>query len=221
MGLVAVLAFSGLTVSISSASMTLPVFSGTVTGATGSSGNALLLTVGDGMILCDSSGEDRLVFEGGSRHLGAASIIFAGCGNGERDQSCSSLGASFGTIEATGTWHLVLRTVSSVDSHLLLFLVSELHIECPGASFIRLFLLTGDVAGLIRQVPGTREEFEFTVMRRGEHYGQEYSEFENEAGTGVKTSLKATIEGKTTVLEAFMESEKNRLDFESTTSIEK
>jgi hypothetical protein len=217
--LVAAFAISAVIAAVSSASMTLPVFSGTAAEATGSSAAGTLSVEGSAAIKCSSSGSDKLTFESGSRHLGPGSITFSGCKEG--GEPCFSLGGSGETITTTGTWHLVLRTVSSVDSHLFLFLVSEIHIECPKGA-IKLFLISGDVAGLVSQKTGSTTAFGLTVKTvSGEGKVQEYSEFENEAGTGVKTELGVKEEGGAKAKKGFEESAENVLTFTGTTSIEK
>jgi hypothetical protein len=219
--IVAAFAISAVIAAISSASMVLPVFSGTATEASGTSGAGALSVEGGATIKCASSGGDTLVFESGSRHLGSGSIKFGTCT--EAGEKCFSLGGTEASEEivTTGTWHLTLRTVSGTDSHLFLFLVSAIHIECPKAA-VKLFLISGDVAGLISQKTGSTTAFGLTVATvGGSGKVQEYSEFENEAGTGVKTALAVGQEGSSKTKAGFEESKENVLTFTGTTAIEK
>jgi hypothetical protein len=219
--LVAVLAIFAVVAAMSSASMILPVFSGMTSEATGTSGSGALSVEGGATIKCASSGNNHLVFESGSRHLGSGTINFSTCTEG--GEKCFSLGGTEASQEVvtTGTWHLVLRTVSSADSHLFLFLVSAIHIECPKAA-VKLFLISGDVAGLISQKAGSTTAFGVTIATvGGAGKVQEYSEFENELGTGVKTALAVGQEGSSKTKAGFEESKENVLTFDSTTSIEK
>jgi hypothetical protein len=218
--LIAALAATAAISAIASAEMVLPVFSGTDASATGSSGEGTLRIAGAASIKCTSSGSDKLTFETGKRNLGPGTIIFSGCTEG--GEECRSLGGTLGTIETTGSWHLVLNGGSGAgDIHLFLFLLTLLHIECP-KGVVKLFLVLGNVAGKIVQKAGTKELFELSVGTvNNEGKVQNFSEYENDAGTGIKTTLETIEEGtgkpKTSAEESFA----NDLNFELTTSIEK
>jgi hypothetical protein len=217
MCLMAAFAVSAVVSAISSASMVLPAFTGTATTGTGSSGEGALTIEGGATIKCKSSGSDSLTVES-NRHLGAGTITFSTCTQG--GEPCRSLGDASGTILTTGTWHLVLATRSSLDVHLFLFLLTELHIECPGAA-VKLLLVTGTVAGLLTQKTGSKTAFELSIGTvGGAGKVQEFSEYENEAGTGVKTALSVKQEGGA-AKKAFEESKTNELVFPSETGIEK
>jgi hypothetical protein len=191
--LMAAFAVSAAGAAISSATMVLPVFSGEAEEATGSGSATTLHVEGGASIKCEKISSFKLTFEASSRHLGSISAPFISCAEG--GETCSGLGSSDGTIETTGTWHLVLRTVGGVDSHLMLFLIGKIHIECPKGA-VKLFLVSGDVAGVISQKTGSSTEFVETMKTVNEEgKAQEFSEFENEAGTGVKTKLEIEQEG--------------------------
>jgi hypothetical protein len=197
--------------------MVLPVFSGSDTKATGSSSSGSLRIEGGAKIECSSSAEDSLEVEA-NRHLGRGAINFAGCVQG--GEKCRSLGGTLGTIATTGIWHLVLILIFGKDVRLFLFLLTTLHIECP-TSAVKLLLVTGNVAGQIVQKAGSTTLFEISVGTvGGEGKAQNFSEYENEAGTGIKTTLEVQQEGGK-AKKAFEESTGNDLDFELTTSIEK
>jgi hypothetical protein len=211
----AAFAVTAAVAAISSAAMVLPVFSGTDKAATGSSSAVLLRIEGGATFKCSSSASNSLEVES-NRHLGPGAINFAGCTQG--GEQCRSLGGTLGTISATGTWHLVLN--GSTDIHLFLFLFTPVHIECPNAT-VKLLLVTGKVAGKIVQKAGTKELFEISIGTVGnEGKVQNFSEYENEAGTGIKTTLEVQQEGGKNK-KAFEESANNELNFELTTSIEK
>jgi hypothetical protein len=210
-------AVSAVVSTMSSASMILPVFTGTQTSASGSSGaGAISVSIG-AKVIFTSSGSDSLTVES-NRHLGPFTVILGGSTQG--GEPCRSLGDASGTILITGSWHLVLATRSGLDVHEFLFLFTELHIECPNAA-VKLLLVTGDVAGLITQKSGSTTAFQVSMATiDGEGRVQEYSEFENDAGTGVKTALSVKQEGGAAKA-GFLESASNVWTFPSTTSIEK
>jgi hypothetical protein len=216
--LVGALAMTSAASTVAVAVMVLPVFSGTDAHATGGSVHPRLLIEGGVSISCTGSGSNELTFQSGSRNSGPGSVLFSGCT--EAGEPCSSLGLSGGTIDATGTWHLVLMGTGATDRHLSLFLVNEIHVECPKA-VAKLFTISGDAAGSIRQKAGSTTQFEISIgTLNDEGRIQEFSEFENDAGTGVKTAIEVHLEGGKGK-RAFVETTSSTLTFELTTSIEK
>jgi hypothetical protein len=205
--------------SISSAAMTLPAFSGSDKAATGSSSSGLLRIEGGAALKCEKSAANSLEVES-NRNLGPGAINFAGCTEG--GEECRSLGGTLGTVATTGSWHLVLNgKTEATDIHLFLFLLTLLHIECPKGT-VKLFLILGNIAGLIKQKAGSNLEFEISVGTvAGEGKVQNFSEYENDAGTGIKTTLEVIQEGTGKAKKAFEESSANVLKFELATSIEK
>ena len=216
--LIAALAATAAISAIASAEMILPEFSGNDTSATGSSSSGVLTISGGASIRCASSGSDKLTFETGKRNLGPGTIIFSTCTQG--GEECHSLGATGGTIETTGSWHLVLNGgTGATDIHLFLFLLNLLHIECPKGA-IKLLLVLGDVAGKI-ETSGP-ELFALSVgTLNGAGKVQNFSEFENDAGTGIKTTLETIQEGTGKAKRTFLGVESFDVHFELTTSIEK
>jgi hypothetical protein len=200
---------------LASAAMTLPSFSGTgAIKATSSSGSGTLKIAGGASILCENA-TGEFALESGSRKLGTFSVDFNTCTQG--GQQCRSLGDALATILVTGSWHLVLDIQNGTDGHYILILLHELHIECPGAA-IKLLLVLGDLMGSIAGQAGNEKEFGVTI-KDGGGVAQEFSEFENDAGTGVDTGLDTSQEGgkqKT----SFEESEENLLTFNNNTKIE-
>jgi hypothetical protein len=217
--LVAACVASAVVAAIASAAMTLPIFSLTDTSATGSSGSGLLFIEGAAAIKCRSSGSDKLEVEA-NRNSGPGTTIFAGCTEG--GEECRSLGGTLGTIETTGSWHLVLNGGSgATDIHLLLVLLNLLHIECPKGA-VKLFIVLGNVAGKIVQLAGSSTGFDISVGTvNGAGKVQNFSEYENDAGTGIKTTLQVLEEGGSKPKTAVLESEGDVLTFPSATSIEK
>jgi hypothetical protein len=179
--LAAALAVSAVVAALASATtMELPKFTGTQTTFTGTSGAGSLEVEGGAKIACTADSATGTVAT--SRNEGTGSITFTGCkeSSSKEGNPCRSLGGTLGTITSTGTWNLVLRTISSTDHHYFLFnLPSQgLHIECPLAA-VELFLVTGSALGSIAQ-KGTAS-FELKVLAVSGK--QELSEYENNSGT--------------------------------------
>jgi hypothetical protein len=219
--LIAAFAVTAVIAATSSASMTLPKFSGTDTEFTGEANTGVLIVEGGAKINCEAAGGETGGTVESNRHLGTGTIKFSKCTEGIKGEPCFSLGGVESTpnITVTGSWHLVLRTFGSTDFHYFLFLFGQIHIECPKAA-VKLFLVSGDVDGLIAQAPGSTTRFNFTVKTvNAEGKVQEYSEFENEAGTGIKTSIEVSQEGGK-AKKGFEESTLNTLIFPLATSIE-
>jgi hypothetical protein len=214
-GLIAALTATAALAAISSATMTLPTFSGAATPATGDSTTAKLTLKGGHSVTCTSSSES-LTFNSGSRNLGPISLHFSGCTQG--GEECHSLGDTGEAILLTGEWHLVLLA-KPTDMHFLLLLLPSfgVHIECP-PGLIKLLLVTGSVLGLITQKAGSTTEF--SVIVNSTATGQEYTEYENDGGTVVNAHLKTVQEGSGAENEAFENAEKGLLSFNSATSIE-
>jgi hypothetical protein len=203
----------------SSASMALPKFTGTDETFTLEGNAGSLTTEGGAKTSCTGFGAGSEGTVETNRHLGNGKIALKTCAEG--GEPCFSLGGVESTpnINVTGSWHLVLRTFGSTDFRYFLFLFGQVHIECPKAA-VKLFLISGNFAGLIAQAPGSTTTFNFTVKTvNGEDKVQEYSEFENEAGTGIKTKIEVSQEGGK-AKKAFEESTLNTLIFPLATKIE-
>ena len=220
--LIAALTTTAIIAAISSAAMTLPTFSGAEVEFKGEGNEGTLTVQGGASIVCASAGTGTTGAVESPRHLGRGTIAFNNCTEGEKGEKCFSLGGTeaANNITVTGTWHLTLRTRSSVDQHFFLVLFNNIHIECPKAP-VKLFLINGDVQGLITQAPGSTTAFNFTVKSTVPKSSiQEYSEFENEAGTGIKTEIVVSQEGSAKTKSGFEESTLNTIKFAGTTSIE-
>jgi hypothetical protein len=216
-GLIALLAMFAVISSVASAAMELPVFSGNDAGATGSYGKLKFVTRGGAAVAC-KKGTSSMSFNGGSRGLGPISFTFEECS--QALEPCRNLAGTAGTISMTGEWHLVLMIKAGNDSHYFLVLLPSfgLHIECPAAP-VRLLLVLGSVLGPIVRMGN--EMFNLTVKDGVEEDGpQEFSEYENEAGTAVKAGLEDSQEGGADK-EAFENITSGTLTFPLATAIEK
>jgi hypothetical protein len=168
----------------------LTLFTGTATVGTGSSDSARLTVKGGAGTTCTSSSD--LLTVGSPRNTGTSSLEFKACTQG--GEECHALAGSGATIKFTGEWHFVLFTKVGVDYHVELYLIRSLgvHIECPSAT-IKLLLITGGLLGSITQKSGSTTEFTVRVSFNGT--AQEFSEYDNEAGSAVKTKLETSHEG--------------------------
>jgi hypothetical protein len=194
--------------------MTLPEFSGTAATEGKLAGGKGVVTIeGGASIKCESI-TGKFTFESGSRRSGPVTLDINECTEG--GEQCRSLGDVLGVTLITGTWHLVLMTRASVDGHYVLVSLNELHIECPGGA-IKLILVTGSILGSTAAEAGSETEFGLTV--KDNRKAQEFTEYENDAGTAVKASLAASQEGGKSKA-AFEESEDNLLTFNGSTKID-
>jgi hypothetical protein len=214
--LIAAIAAAAAIAATSSAAMVLPVFSGTSANPTGSSSITRLSIKGGVSVSCEADSYS-LAFTS-SRHLGDATLTFTTCGQG--GEECHNLGNTENVIQITGEWHLVLFVKGGVDGHYFLFLIPSfgVHIECPAAA-VKLLVVTGSVLGSITQKTGSTTEFSVKVSSTAT--AQEFSEFENEAGTAVKAKLETVQEGVGAAKESFANVEGGVLKFGSATAIEK
>jgi hypothetical protein len=216
--LVGAFAVSAVVVALASATtMELPKFTGTDTTFTGSSGAAALEIEGGAKLACSADSATGTV--AASRNEGTGSITFTGCTESSASGAprCRSLGGTLGTTSSTGTWNLVLRTISGTDHHYFDFVLpmQGLHMECPLAT-VELFLITGSMLGSLTAA-GTSD---FTIKVLSVSGKQEISEYENNSGTLVKDSLSVTQEGGTKAKNA-AENDEALLEFPLATSIEK
>jgi hypothetical protein len=201
----------------SNAAMTLPTFSGTATEGKGDDG-ASKFSVKGGASLIDTSGSGSGTFNSGSRNLGPGSVTLLGLTQG--GEPCHELGlaASSTTVAFTGEWHLVLFVKGGVDDHYALFLLPSfgVHVECPAAA-VKLLTVFGSILGLISQKTGSTRQFSVKVLAPGGV--QEFSEYENDAGTAVKTKLETSQENGARK-ESFENIEAGLVEFPTATSIE-
>jgi hypothetical protein len=210
---VTVFAISVTISALASASMTLPSFSGTAATEGKISAGKTVLSLPGEMFSCESA-SGATTFEGASRRSGPFSLDIIGCK--QSGEECRSLGDALGTFLITGTWHLVLFVKSSLDGHYLLLSPRELHTECPH-TFVKLVLFAGSVLGSTATHAGSTTEFGLTIRAPGG--GQEFTEYENEAGTAVTATLLSSPEGGK-FKAAGLETEDMLLKFNGATGIE-
>jgi hypothetical protein len=215
---VAALAALAVIAAVAFAGMPLPIFSGNAARATLSSAATRFVAMGGAIISCTTDSA-TITFNAGTRRLGPGTFTYNTCTQG--GEQCRSLGDPLGTILTTGEWHLVLMERGGVDGHYFVVLLpaQRLHVECPTAA-VKLDLISGAVEGPIGQRPGSKTEFGISIKdKEGKEGPQEFSEFENEAGTGVTLSLKVSQEGGA-LKEESINDEEEIMTFEEPTSIE-
>ena len=181
LALTAVVVVAAMGAAYASAAMTLPNFT-TNTTFTGTSAVGTLTSAGF-TIKCEKS-TIAGTMEATNR-LGLFTIDFQECSTSLTTEPCHGLGGSpANLILASGSWHLVLRTVSATDQRLFLFLLNPLHIECGTV----LLSVRGNVLGSIT-AGGTEKEFSLIVKSTGA--AQEITSFEDDTGNPVETKLEA------------------------------
>jgi hypothetical protein len=199
------------------AAMTLPTFNGTATKGTGDGTNGKFAVKG-GASLVSTSTSGSFTFNSGSRNLGPGTLTFLKVLQGGEPCHDLNLVAELETVLFTGEWHLVLFVKGGVDDHYFLFLLPSfgVHIECPNAA-VKLLTVFGSVLGLISQKTGSTTQFSLKVLAPGSV--QEFSEYENDAGTAVKAKLETSQENG--ALKPSTENvEGGLIEFESATAIE-
>jgi hypothetical protein len=211
--LIAVFAIIAATAALASAVMALPTFSGTAATQSNETGGKHTATVAGGAsIKCES---ETALSTLATRNSGPFTLDCNTTTQG--GEECHSLGDSAGVILISGTWHLVLDVRSSVDGHYLLLELSELHVECP-KSAVKLLLFSGALLASIAAHAGSETVYGET-SKDGGGVAQEFSEYENDTGTGVKVALKAQQEGGK-AKETFVELENVQVTFNASTKIE-
>jgi hypothetical protein len=143
---------------------------------------------------------------GKGKKSGTFTIDFLGCsspGLGSGSE-CHSLGDELGTILTGGTWDLVPGPAQSPTA-LILFLVTELHVECKNktGSMTLLLIIKGSVLGKIEPLGSLVLLFKINVISKGtEKTEQELKAWENDSGGTEKPELLAALNGSTSFQKA-------------------
>jgi len=165
-----------------------------------------------------SGGTEELTSTGGSygcqkltgefvkgKTKGTYTLTFSTCTEPKLKLACKSLGDAFnsaskpenGTELTGGTWELVAGPKQSPTA-LMLLKMTELHLECSNStlSITDLFLLKGDLLGLITPLKTLSKEFKVEVETT-EKPGTKQKEktYENDSGTIVEAKLENSING--------------------------
>jgi hypothetical protein len=140
-------------------------------------------------------------------HLGAILLIFAESIN-ENNEECTGEGQPAGTVHVTGEWHLVYTGLGASLNVGLLVLVPATKFKCNLTNIT----VEGSVLSTFKEgakegeditEAGSIAECEGANLNKPKH-----PKYENEAGTTVEASLKATIAG---IKEAVCESTSSEL----------
>jgi hypothetical protein len=161
-----------------SAAMTLPEFK-TKTSWTGTSGAGALKASGVEIACTKGSNSGSLT----SGNAGTFSIKFEKCSSSITGTECNSEGDAAGIVLVNGSWNLVLTTISSVDKHLVWFLVTEFKAKCGTVTITT----KGNVLGEI--TPANTSTKSYVLKEELNGTTQEYTTFENDSGTAVSASL--------------------------------
>lgn len=167
----------------SAAAMTLPEFSVLTGWKTGTVGKGAKLNATGAEIKCEETGTSEGTAT--SKSLGSFRIDFKGCEL--LGKECHSLGDTGKTILTLGIWHLVLIVLGTEHLWLVLFLVTELHIECGTL----LITVRGNVLGMITPAPNVKTtKFKIAVaVNAGKE--QKDQKYENDAGEVITTKLES------------------------------
>ena len=197
---VCVLGGGVLAVVSAAAPMQLPGFLGALSAGVSTSLAGKLSVSGGASISCKSD-TDQFLFGGNNTvtNLGYFTIDFKGCTQG--GEECFTLGDTGGVTLVAGEWHLVLELLPTKHVWLILFLLNlpttGVHVECPHST-VHETLITGDVLGeTMPQENGTSTVL-YEVLVHATSTAQEYTSYENNAGTLLATSLRVAQEGGAT-----------------------
>ena len=218
----------GVVAAASASAAELPEFKtetkGTLSGGSGE------LTSKAGAIKCEKLTGTFEPLSTKSKTLGTYTLNFTTCKEPKLTLACKSLGDPYnsaskpenGTILTGGEWHLVPGP-KQVPTALILLLVKELHVECSnaGLTITVLFLIKGDVLGLITPLGTKTKEFKVEVKTtKAEGTEQEEKTFENDSGTVVSAKLESSLDSGT-IEPAGENSSAATLTMETETEIEK
>jgi hypothetical protein len=127
-------------------------------------------------------------------HLGKILVILSELRN-ENSETCTGEGQPVGTVHFTGEWHLVYTGLGASLNVGLLVLIPTTKFKCELANLS----LEGSVLWTVKEGAkegeditevGSQAECEGATLNKPKH-----PKYENEAGTTVEASLKATIAG--------------------------
>jgi hypothetical protein len=200
----------GVVGAASASAAALPEFKNETAG-TGKSNATSNLVSGAGDIEC---GKLRAT-TGKGKKSGTFTVDFLGCsspGLGSGSE-CHSLGDELGTILTGGTWDLVPGPAQSPAAPVL-FLVTELHLECKNktGSMTSLVILKGSVLGKISPLGSLVLAFEVNVNAIGtEKTEQELKAWENDSGGTEKPELLEALNGSSSFQKASVNAPKDEL----------
>jgi hypothetical protein len=184
----------GLMATSALAALSLPDISVTLTGgvypvhAQGSSKAAAetaLTTTGGGVL--NGTGVTLLLLTTELSGLGTFTSDFTNVENPEKIK-CNSVGDAKGVVLVGGEFHLVPISLSPLNIGIL-FLVTEFEVECPAGINV---LIRGNVLATVNNIGSEGTELTgFSGALLGTKGVQKISEYYNDGGTKIKTSLES------------------------------
>jgi hypothetical protein len=182
---VAILAVSAFAATLPDISVTLTggLYPVHVQGSTAATAKTSLETAGGGLL--NGSGATLLLLTSELSTLGRFTATFTHIENPEKIK-CNTSGAPAGVVILEGEFHLVPTSLSPLNLGIL-FLVTEVELECPGGINI---IVRGNLLGGITGIGSEGTELTgFSVAIMGEKGKQQISEYYNDGGTKIKTKL--------------------------------
>ena len=207
----AVLVVAAVAVAAASATMTLPEFT-KAEGFTGTGGATLLEIAGQPEFKCTSDTSKGGPESGTSKKLGTFQVRFLGCTTFSGLVNCNSLGNAAKEIVTSGSYHLVLNS-RGTHRWFILFLPAHQHLECSTT----LILILGTLLGQITPTSTSTKRFKIGVNVKTKK--QEFTEYENEGETIVRTTLKGVVNETGSEQEATELSENNVIEFPNANEI--
>jgi hypothetical protein len=182
---VAILAASALAAALPDISVTLTggVYPVHAQGSTKATATTSLETAGGGLL--NGSGATLLLLTSELSTLGRFTATFTHIENPEKIK-CNTSGAPAGVVILEGEFHLVPTSLSPLNLGIL-FLVTEVELECPGGLSV---IVRGNLLGGATGIGSEGTELTgFNVAIMGEKGKQRISEYYNDGGTKIKTKL--------------------------------
>jgi len=185
LGMMATSALAAVSLPDISVTLTGGVYPVHAQGSTAATAATALETTGGGVL--NGTGVTLLLLTTELSGLGTFTSDFTKVENPEKIK-CNSAGDAAGVVLVKGEFHLVPISLSPLNIGIL-FLVSEFEVECPGGINV---LIRGNVLGSVNNIGSEGTELTgFGGSLLGEKGVQKLSEYYNDGGTKIKTSLES------------------------------
>jgi hypothetical protein len=185
LGLMATSALAALSLPDISVTLTGGVYPVHAQGKTVATATTLLETAGAGVL--NGTGVTLLLLTTELSGLGTFTSDFTKVENPEKIK-CHSIGDAEGVVLVNGEFHLVPISLSPLNIGIL-FLVSELEVECPAGINV---LIRGNILASVEGIGSEGTELTgFSGALLGEKGKQKISEYYNDGGTKIKAKLES------------------------------